>query len=295
MTNPQMATIVEDFLTDLARAGKSTHTVRAYRGDLRDFARFFTGPIERITAGVLLAYLGGLADKAPATRARREAALASLLAWAYRAEIIAADPMTRLDRTRLPASPPRPVPTEHIEAVLRAIPKARDRDRLLFLLLYTTGMRISEALAIEVDDLDLSRDDEHVTVLGKGGRRRTVLLDDSTLVALLRRYLKMRGYRHGSLFRAEKNYVGGPLRYASAQELWTKYREKAQVTATIHQLRHAHASELVNAGVSLETIRRRLGHANTQTVLRYADQRDTTTDAEIRIWRRRKIIGRPNS
>ncbi|MCA1696622.1 MAG: tyrosine-type recombinase/integrase, partial [Actinobacteria bacterium] len=196
--------------------------MRAYRGDLGDFGRFFAGPIDQITAGVLRDYLGGLADKAPATRARREAALASLLAWAYRAEMIAADPMTRLDRTRLPASLPRPVPTEHIEAVLRAIPKTRDRDRLLFLLLYTTGMRVGEALTIEIDDLDLRRDDEHVTVLGKGGRRRTVLLDDSTLVALLRRYLTARGYRHGSLFRAEKNYVGGPLRYASVQELWAK-------------------------------------------------------------------------
>jgi integrase/recombinase XerD len=155
-------------------------------------------------------------------------------------------------------------------------------------------MRVGEALAIEVDDLDLSRDDEHVTVWGKGGRRRTVLLDDPTLAALLRHYLTVRGYRHGPLLRAE-NYAGGPLRYASAQELWAKYRAKAQVTATIHQLRHVHATELVNAGVSLETIRRRLGHANAQTVLRYADQRDTTADAEIRTWRRRKITGRPNS
>jgi Phage integrase family len=70
--------------------------------------------------------------------------------------------------------------------------------------------------------------------------------------------------------------VGGPLRYASVHELWAKYRTKAEVTATIHQLRHVHATELVNAGVSLETIRRRLGHANAQTVLRYADQRDAT-------------------
>jgi integrase/recombinase XerD len=111
-------------------------------------------------------------------------------------------------------------------------------------------------------------------------------------VALLRRYLKARGYRHGALFRAEKNYVGGPLRYSSVHQLWAKYCAKAQVTATIHQLRHTHATELVNAGVSLETIRRRLGHANAQTVLRYTDQRDTTTDAEIRTWRRRKTTGR---
>ena len=126
----------------------------------------------------------------------------------------------------------------------------------------------------------------------KGGRRRTILLDDPVLVTALRRYLKVRGYRHGPLFRAEKNHIGGPLRYASVQQLWAKYRQKAQVQASIHQLRHAHATELVNAGVSLETIRRRLGHANAQTVLRYANQHDATTDAEIRFWRRRRTTGR---
>ncbi|MGH3439853.1 MAG: tyrosine-type recombinase/integrase, partial [Sciscionella sp.] len=128
--------------------------------------------------------------------------------------------------------------------VLGAIPTSRDRDRLLFRLIYTTGMRIGEALSIESDDLDLTRDDEHVTTLGKGGRRRTVLLDDPSVVAMLRRYLRARGHRHGPLFRAEKNHVGGPLRYASARALWTKYRKKAQVNATIHQLRHVHATEL---------------------------------------------------
>ncbi len=106
---------------------------------------------------------------------------------------------------------------------------------------------------------------------------------------MLRRYLRARGYRHGPLFRAEKNHVGGPLRYASARALWTKYRKKAQVNATIHQLRHVHATELVNAGMSLETIRRRLGHANAQTVQRYAEQTDATADAEIRSWRRGTI------
>jgi integrase/recombinase XerD len=65
MATSPIVTIVEDFLADLARAGKSAHTVRAYRSDLRDFGRFFTGPIERITTGVLRAYLRGLAGKAP--------------------------------------------------------------------------------------------------------------------------------------------------------------------------------------------------------------------------------------
>jgi integrase/recombinase XerD len=112
--------------------------------------------------------------------------------------------MTRLERTHLPPSAPRPVPAAQVKAVLEAIPTAKDRDRLLFTLLRVTGMRVGEAPAIDVDDLELTPDDEHVTVLGKGGRRRTVLLDDPALVASLRRYLKVRGYRHGPLFRAEK-------------------------------------------------------------------------------------------
>jgi integrase/recombinase XerD len=232
---PATGDVVAEFLTDLARQGRSANTIRAYRSDLGEFTRFHPGPLASVTPAVLRTYLATLADKVPATRARREAALASLLAWAYRAELIDADPITRLDRTRIPASPPRPMQTGHVDAVLRAIPQHKDRDRLLFTLLYATGegMRVGEALAIEVDDLDLSRDDEHVTVWGKGRRRRTVLLHDPILVALLRHYLKVRGYRHGPLFRAEKNYGGGPLRYASVQQLWAKYREKAQVRATI--------------------------------------------------------------
>ena len=59
---------------------------------------------------------------------------------------------------------------------------------------------------------------------------------------------------------------------------------------TLHQLRHAHATELVNAGVSPATIRRRLGHQDLRTTLRYAEQSDATADAEVRAWRRRERI-----
>jgi len=103
--------VVEAFLADLARQYRPASTVRAYRSDLSDFARFHAGSLAEVTASVLRSYLATLTGRAPATRARREAALASLLAWAYRAELIDADPMSRIDRTRLPPSAPRPVPT----------------------------------------------------------------------------------------------------------------------------------------------------------------------------------------
>ena len=56
--------------------------------------------------------------------------------------------------------------------------------------------------------------------------------------------------------------------------------------------RHTHATELVNGGVSLATIRRRLGHKNLQTTLRYAEQSDATADAELRAWRRKQYRSR---
>jgi len=148
-------------------------------------------------------------------------------------------------------------------------------------------LRVSEELSLYVEDIDLSLDNEHLTVAGKGGKRRMVLLDDPRLVQQLRAYLKRMGYQHGPLFRAEKNGRGGPLRYQSMQERWDRYCTQAGVICTLHQLRHTHATELINGGVSLPTIRKRLGHKNLQTTLRYAEQSDETADAEIRGWRRR--------
>jgi hypothetical protein len=78
------------------------------------------------------------------------------------------------------------------------------------------------------------------------------------------------------------------LRYQSAQVHSSHYFAAAGIDATLHQLRHTHATELVNAGVSLATIRKQLGHRNLRTTLRYAKQSDATADAELRVWRRRK-------
>lgn len=125
-------------------------------------------------------------------------------------------------------------------------------------------------------------------MLGKGERKRTVLLDDPKLVGALKRYLRSLPYTHGPLFQATRNGRGGPLRYQSVQERWQGYAAQAGVACTLHQLRHSHATELVNGGVSLATIRKRLGHQHIQTTLRYAEVSDSTMDAELRRWRRQQ-------
>ena len=117
---------------------------------------------------------------------------------------------------------------------------------------------------------------------GKGGTVRTVLLDDRGYFALLRLYLARAGYTAGPLFRASINGSGGPLSYDAAHHRWEGYCSAAGVGLEIHQLRHAHATELINSGVSIEAVRRRLGHASTETTQLYALLNDKVADAEIR-------------
>lgn len=288
ISSPTLMDWIERFLADLRNANRSAHTVRSYRVDLRQFAVFNPDLATATTVENVRAFLDTLVEVSAATRAHKQAALASFFEWSVRNGQLSSNPMNVIPRVRLDAPLPRALKREEIEKVLSVIPRRQLRDLLLFRLLFETGLRISEALALHVQDLDLTPDNEHLIVLGKGGRPRLVLLDDPVLVKLLQRYLAYMRYQRGPLFRAEKNGRGGPIRYQSVQEHWAYYCRQAGVACTLHQLRHSHATELVIGGVSLATIRKRLGHKNLQTTLRYAEQSDEAADAEVRAWRRKQ-------
>jgi integrase/recombinase XerD len=279
---------IANFLTDLKNTNRSPHTYRAYASDLYRLAAFYEGAPTAISADNLRDFLDTFSHLKPATRARKQATLNSFFQWAFRQNLIAANPMAKISSVKRDMPQVRALERTDVEKILAIIPTKQIRDRLMFRLLFETGLRVGEALQLYVEDLDMTLDDEHLDVRGKGGQRRTVLLDDPRLVAQLRRYLKQTGYKHGPLFRAQKNSRGGPLRYQSVQYRWQKYCDEAGIHCTLHQLRHTHATEMVNDGVSLATIRKRSGHKNIQTTLRYAEKFDESADAELRAWRRRK-------
>ena len=288
--NTSTTKAVEAFLLDLAQAGRSAHTLRAYGGDLARLS--VQAPhLSDLTPVLLRAFFASMGHLAPTTRARRQASVASFTKWCFCEELLDADPMGRVARVRQEPPLPRGVTPAQVAALLAVIPVPRLRDRLLFRLLATTGLRVGEALALHVEDIHLERDDERLSVLGKGGRRRTVLLDDRDVVRLLRRHLRERGYKHGPVFRAERGHPLNALRYSSAQERFAQYATAAGVHGSIHDLRHGHAQDLVNGGVSLSTIRKRLGHASVVTTQRYAEQADEVADAELRGWSRRQQSG----
>ncbi|MEU3627859.1 tyrosine-type recombinase/integrase [Amycolatopsis coloradensis] len=83
-----------------------------------------------------------------------------------------------------------------------------------------------------------------------------------------------------------------PLSYDAAHHRWNGYCTAAGLDLDIHQLRHTHATELINSGVSIEVVRRRLGHASTETTQIYTLLADKVADDEIRAARRRQVLSR---
>ncbi len=202
-----------------------------------------------------------------ATRRRRYSTLCTFYHWLLRHDIVATNPMDHLDPIEQVQREPRPLSPEVVAKILQAIPTANLRDRALFTLLYETGIRVGEALSLLATEVDLSTDDEKIRVFGKGQRERTVMLTAAPeSVRLLRRHLKQSHITSGSVFRGDPRYGGSPLplEYSVAHYAWQKYCQKAEVQATIHQLRHSRASQLLQAGVPVTTVRKQLGRVSRQ-------------------------------
>ncbi|WP_339097905.1 tyrosine-type recombinase/integrase (plasmid) [Deinococcus sp. VB142] len=195
----------ERFLAELHR---SPQTVRAYRADLRHLTDWLRETGHGLEREALEAYFTVHPHWASATRSRKQTTLERFCRWALQHHLLDRDPTLHLEHPRLPPPHPRGLRREDIERIFAVIPPEQTRDALLFRLVFETGLRIGEALGVHVEDLDLTRGDEHLTVLGKGSRKRTVLLDDPRLVSALRRYLRTLGYTHGPLFQATKSLSG---------------------------------------------------------------------------------------
>ncbi len=282
----QIHEVAAAFLTAMSHTFLA-NTRRAYRYDLgllsRSFPELDAGDL---TADHLRAFLAAAADRAPATVARRRASLRSCFSWAYANRLIPRDAIDHLDKITLPQRNPRPLTTDAVEALLAAIPARHRRDRLLFTLLYETGMRVGEALALHVGDVHLNDlDGGYIRVVGKGNRERTVpLIDAPRSVRLLRPLVKqpraVAPLFHGDV--AKGGSYSEPVDYTTVFYHFERYLAAARAahpevfaadgdSITIHRLRHTYATERLRAGVSLAAVRKLLGHQNLQTTLRYAE------------------------
>ena len=271
---------VESFLA-LSTARLAPRTVDAYRRDLADFCVWLEGPPEEVTAAELAAYVAKMraAGLAGTTIARRVAALRSF----YRHQVLLGarsdNPAAELDLPRRRRTLPRtlsPGEAERlIEAATGTTPRSL-RDRALVELLYGAGLRVSEAVELERNGVDLEQ--RIVRCIGKGSKERVVPVGREAVEAL-RRYLS-RGrpyldkHHRPELF---LNARGGGLTRAGAFLILRRLAGTAGLEpgrVHPHLLRHSFATHLLEGGADLRSVQEMLGHADLATTELYTHVSD---------------------
>ena len=210
--------------------------------------------------------------------ARHLSTLRAFFRWACREGHLARNPAKGLPAPRVPKTLPRAMSLADTESLLAAPEEGSffERDRALFELLYATGLRVSEAAGLDLEDVDFSS--RLARVAGKGGKERIVTFGEEAEEAL-REYLPARAERRRRFDESlpgegEPLFVnarGGRLTTRSMARLLKSRLRAAGLPSAIspHALRHTFATHLLSAGADLRSIQELLGHASLSTTQKY--------------------------
>ncbi|HET7432170.1 MAG TPA: site-specific tyrosine recombinase XerD [Nocardioides sp.] len=269
--------------------GLAANTLSSYRRDLRRYAAFLdqsgVSDLDAVTEATVSAFLvrlrEGDAEHPPlsATSAGRTVvAVRGFHKFCVADGLATTDPAAGV-RPPAPARRlPKALPLADVEAILEAAGAAGTtlalRDRALLEVLYGTGARISEAVGLDVDDVD--RVDATVLLRGKGGKERLVPIGSYALEAVDAYLTRSRpdlaavgtSERAGALF---LNARGGRLSRQSAWAVLVRTAERAGVTRDVspHTLRHSFATHLLEGGADVRVVQELLGHASVTTTQIY--------------------------
>ncbi len=256
-------------LVEIWLHGRSCHTQRAYAGDVARFVAGAGKPLSTVTLADLQRFADSLADLAPATRYRILSAMKSLLAFGHRIGYLAFDVGRAL---RLPATrtrlAERILPEAEVHRMLSLEPD--ERNRAIVMLLYASGVRVSELCGLCWRDVQANGEGGQITVFGKGGKTRAVQLPES--VAKLLAKLRSNAGEDDPVFRSRKR---GALQPVAVLRIVRQAARRAGIELAVspHWLRHAHASHALDRGAPIHLVQATLGHASVSTTGRYLHAR----------------------
>lgn len=290
----RLSKLHQRYLLDLKALGRSPLTIAAYESDFRIFLDFLgrddTRAITEKAASRFLAWLAKRRDPnqrlrtghSPAGIARRVTTVAAFCAWLVKRKEIPANPFNAIPRPRRPRGLPRAVPTEVVDRLLRLEMPAR--DRAIVCCLRYAGLRIGEAINLDLGDVDSLLG--CVTVRrGKGGAERTIPLDPALRDALTD-WCLVRGDAPGAMFPGRDS---PRLNRKAIGRMLDRFCLKASVPRfTAHALRHTFGTEAASAGIPATDLQALMGHEDLSTTQRYV--RVTGRDLEramarLKAWR----------
>ncbi|WP_413316246.1 site-specific tyrosine recombinase XerD [Agrococcus sp. 1P02AA] len=276
---PQQA--VERLLRQLAiERGLSAHTIAAYRRDLRGYLAVLeqrqVSDASAIAAGDVAAFRATLADRglAASSVARHLSAVKALHRWLVDERVAVEDVAKDQRPPKLPQRLPKAISVSQMQRLLEAAggdgsDPAGLRDRALLELLYATGARISELIALDVDDLA----DDLVRVTGKGAKQRLVPVGSYARAAVDawlvrgRAAFAAKGRGTPALLLGAR---GGRLSRQAAWEIIQRVAEEAEVAhVSPHTFRHSFATHLLEGGADVRVVQELLGHASVATTQIY--------------------------
>ena len=278
---------IDEFLTLLsAEKGCSENTTAAYRVDLTQFKEYWqrrSGSDEgvlwtRVEKNDIISYimyLKGDREYAAATSARKVAAIRSFFHFLVAEGFIRDDPTATLDSLKVKKRLPKPMTVEQVDRLLAEPAKLSNhkglRDEAILELLYATGMRVSELVSLQVDDVNLAS--ASVRCWGKGSKERVIPIHQQA-VSALRDYLE-RARPHFIKDSDEKTlFLNMRGKRLTRQGLWLifkEYVEKADLPPdlTPHTLRHSFATHMLDRNADLINVQKLLGHTSISTTQVY--------------------------
>lgn len=271
------------FLQHLAeKRGLAANTASAYRTDLEQFAGFLRGRGVNGWATVshddMLAFMLFLRERryANSTVARRTAAVKSFYAFLIAEGYTSSDPTERIDSPKVDRYLPKALSPDQVDELLelplRNPTPERLRDKAMIELLYATGMRVSELVALNMCDLNMEA--ECVRCVGKGGRERILPLNASAITAL-EEYLDIARAQlaRGSGQKSDAIFLNHRGKRLTRQGFWLILKGYAEELGlddlTPHTLRHSFAAHMINSGADVRSVQALLGHASISTTQIY--------------------------
>lgn len=283
-----MSYMIDNFLNYLSiEKGFSQNTIAAYKNDLTQFAVFVEEQCREKGLGMpdwplvdrdmLMTHVLKLKERqyAPATVARKVAAVKSFFDFLVHEGVVKGDPTENISSVRLGKTLPRVLSVSQVEELLaeptkQSTPEAR-RDKVMLEVLYATGMRVTELISLNVDDINL--DDGFVRCFGKGSKERLIPIHEQAIRDLLSYIQEVRPQIAADNEKALiVNLRGHRL---TRQGLWLILKNYAKTLGieneiTPHTLRHSVATHLLHSGkMNLRELQEFLGHANISTTQIY--------------------------